>query len=208
MIIELFGLPGVGKTTFDRSCKNVDHIYIQTRRELFYWAGLFFIMHPYKSLVQLFYILKNSPSQKILYMKIMNMFLRKNALVAKAGRSKSDCVLIDEGHVQNILSMFEEKVSEETISRFIKCLVVPDHVLVLELDDTLRRSRLDERTHSIRPHLDKSYRTAWHEVLVDNYARTLNALSRASLSYTIVDVGSESTLENFLKSPCEALLKQ
>ena len=142
MVIELFGLPGAGKTTFAKQLEadGFTVVKIRTKKELLYFNFVHLVRHPISSLMNAIFILKNSPNPGLRYYKFMNFFLDMNARYEKA-RLYGKAVL-DQGYFQNVLSVFENPMSAEIMKRYIKHLPKPDKLIVLDIlaEESLKRA--------------------------------------------------------------------
>ena len=149
MIIELFGLPGSGKSTLARTLESggkAKRIRITSRRELL-WRSVFYVFgHPYSAFAQLCYLLRYSGSPRLFYMKFMNLFLQHAAKYQKA-RSTRGTVVVDQGHLQNLLSLFEHPMSEVAIARYARFLSCPDELWICRTGEEERVRRLAAREY-------------------------------------------------------------
>ena len=143
MIIELFGLPGAGKSTLARSLESsgeVSRVRIGSRSELLLLNLLFFVRHPIRSVLLLSYIIRYTGSLALFYTKFMNLFLEHNAKYEKARKQEGKAV-IDQGYFQNLLSLFEHPMSEAVLSRYARLLPKPDELWVCVVSEEQRQRR-------------------------------------------------------------------
>lgn len=147
MIIELLGLPGSGKSTIARSLESsgkAERICIMSRTELV-WRSLFYVLrHPLSSLAQLYYLVRYAGSARLFYTKFMNLFLQHAAKYQKA-RGRLGTVVIDQGHLQNLLSLFERPMPEATLARCARFLSRPDELWICTTGEEERHRRLASR---------------------------------------------------------------
>jgi len=170
MIIELVGLPGAGKTTFAKQlCEDNTHtlIRIKGRSELCYYNLCFLFAHPIVFFRQLSWLWCYRGKRSLWYRKFTNLFLVHNAKYMKAGRFPR--AVIDQGHHQNLLSLFDEPVSRRTLETYLSLLPKPDMLCFLLVDDELRTKRLLERGHETRDEEDDSYRKAWESAYTAHF---------------------------------------
>jgi broad-specificity NMP kinase len=147
MIIELFGLPGSGKSTLARALESsgeASRIRIGTRGELVWRNVIFVARRPILSLRLLSYIVRYVGSLSLLYTKFMNLFLEHNAKYEKARLQRGD-VVIDQGHFQNLLSLFERPMSEAALARYVRLLPKPDELWICRASEEERARRLAAR---------------------------------------------------------------
>ena len=123
MILEFYGLPGSGKSTVARYLKKTRGfkvIKIENKRELFFYNLIFLFKYPVKFFALLYYLLLNGENSKLFYYKFMNTFLQHNAKYIKAKSFKRDeKLIIDQGHFQNIISVFKKNVSSAYIENYL-----------------------------------------------------------------------------------------
>ncbi len=147
MVIELFGLPGSGKSTLARSLESsaeASRVRIESRSELLLLSLLFFVRHPIRSALLLSYIIRYAGSPSLFYTKFVNLFLEHTAKYEKA-RAQKNTVVIDQGHFQNLLSLFEHPMSEAILSRYAQILPKPDELWVCVVSEEERQRRIAER---------------------------------------------------------------
>jgi len=170
MIIELVGLPGAGKTTFAKQlCEDKKHtlVRINGRSELLYYNLLFLFAHPYSWCAQLVWLFRHKGKPSLWYTKFTNLFLVHNAKYMKARQFRR--AIIDQGHHQNILSLFDEVVDEKIINAYLCILPKPDLLCFLLVDDETRATRLHSRGYDTRDEEDESYRRAWEKAYTTHF---------------------------------------
>lgn len=145
MIIELFGLPGSGKTTLARGLEasgEAQRIRIGSRTELLARNVRFALRNPLLFLRLLSYLIRYG--RRHLYTKFTNLFLGHNAKFQKA-RAAAGTVVLDQGHFQNLLSLFDRPMSEEVLARYAAVLPKPDELWICASEETERARRLAAR---------------------------------------------------------------
>ncbi|MEK7118427.1 MAG: glycosyltransferase [Patescibacteria group bacterium] len=164
MIVELVGLPGSGKTTFAKRLSEREGwsvVSIAFRSELVFYNALFFFQHPVDFLRGLLWLCRYCGFWKLWYTKFTNLFLVHNATYMKA--RKYPRAIIDQGHHQNVISLFDRIVADDVIDRYVRFLPKPDILCFFIADDETRTKRLAERGYGARGELDENYREAWEE---------------------------------------------
>ncbi len=187
MIIELFGLPGSGKTTLSRGLAQdgrFELIKIRNKKDLLFYNFLFLIKHPIKFFVTLFYVISNS-SLKDFYYKFTNCFLHQNAKYQKALKAKN--AVLDQGYFQNFLSIFERPISAASAIKYFKYLLFPDKLIILDLSVDALQSRLTSRGWAPRQNLGRDYFENWMKAVKDNYDLVLRLIPEFGIDYLIVD---------------------
>jgi len=189
MIVEFFGRAGSGKSTVARLISqkyNIPVIKIRSKQKLLYLNLLFSIKHPYKSIRRFFYVASNSINLKMFYYKFMNTFMQVNAKYQQALMIEGVSIL-DQGYVQSILSMFEKKVSEEQMLKYVNTILFPDKLIIFETTKEILEVRLNNRGYYVRPFLDKAYLETWQKNVDHNYQVLKNILPKFPCEVFIVD---------------------
>jgi len=192
MIIELFGLPGSGKTTLAKRIetdKKIPVIKINKKRELIFLNLVFLFRHPFKFFWSLFYLMKYAGGSNLFYYKFLNIFLHHNAKYLKA--KKQRIAIIDQGHFQNVLSLFERPVSGHALLKYLNCLPKPDKLIVLDLNPAEIKNRFDSRGYYSRADMSVGYQEKWLATIAVNYATFLRVIKDIPLNYLIIDASRD-----------------
>lgn len=191
MIIELFGLPGAGKSTLARALEStgrVRRIRIESKGELLWRSAVYAFGHPLDALMQLSYLIRYAGSPERYYTKFMNLFLQHAAKYQKA-RSAPGTAVVDQGHLQNLLSLFEHSLSHDELMHYLKFLPKPDQVWVCEASDEERERRLQARGQDRTSESSVERARAARE----NFATSLSILSGdPSFSVRVITAGQDS----------------
>lgn len=188
MTIELFGLPGSGKSTLARALaekNNFEIIKIRSKEELIFLNFIYFLKHPIKFFATFIYIIKNSRNCPDFYYKFTNTFLHHNAKYQKA--SKCVNAILDQGHLQNVLSVFENAMLPDFLKWYLKFLPRPDKLIILNLTFSKIRERTDERGYVSRSEFGPDYFNQWLGAVGENYRTFLKLLGGLGLDYEIID---------------------
>ena len=199
MIIELYGLPGSGKTNLTKEIvKKTDFriIKIYKKTELIFYNFLFLIKHPIKFFTLLFYLILNSKNFKGFYSKFMNSFLHCNAKYQKSLRYSS--AVLDEGYFINIISIFEKEIDSESLKKYLKFLLWPDVLVVFDnVDFNERSKRIAKRGYGVANYLKIEERAKWEKVIEKNDKILKENLKNLFIKYIIVD--DKKSLSDIMK---------
>lgn len=189
MIIELYGLPGSGKTSLAREfARKTDFktSKINRKTELFFYNFLFLIKHPVKFAVTLFYLVLNSKGLKMFYSKFMNSFLHLNAKYQKA--LGCDKAILDEGYFTNIISIFEREINSKFLKKYLKFLLRPDVLVVFDNANSKERlKRIARRGYGIANYLKEEEKAKWQKITEKNDRTFKKNLNGIPINYIIVD---------------------
>ncbi|MCK5510806.1 AAA family ATPase [Candidatus Parcubacteria bacterium] len=188
MLIELYGLPGSGKTTFAREItkeRGYKIIKIRSKRELFFYNLIFLFKYPYKFFVQLFYLAGNSDNLKIFYFKLMNTFLDYNAKYQKA--KKFENAILDQGYFLNVFAIFENKQTCEKMEKYLSYLLKPDLLIILDIPFSVSMERTKNRGYFAREDFSNEYKIKWQEAMKKNNRIFLNMINSIKINYVKVD---------------------
>ena len=186
MIIEFYGLPGSGKTTTARqlvSSSGFEKVKIKNIKEITFFNLLFLFKHPVKFFVLLYFIISNSNSMSMFYSKFINAFLVRNAKYEKALRYKN--AIIDEGHFQNILSVFEKPITEKSLMKYLRFTLYPDFLIIFDINKEELAKRIEKRGYISREDLGTKYLEGWKKVTAKNHELLLSSKDRLDVRYLV-----------------------
>jgi len=171
MVIEFFGLPGVGKTYLAKkkaSEKNIPYIEIVTRWERLWRSFFFFCTHPAISSVFIYEIIRETYKKpKLLKHKLLYLFFLTIAREQKAEKYK-ECV-IDDGLFLFILSLYESVITDANLKKFKKVLNQTRFMIILvTADEDVRKKRLIARQRIPRHGFGEAYQNNWLSVMKKN----------------------------------------
>lgn len=179
MIVELYGPPASGKTTFAKRLRNeagYERVRITSRWKLVWYNLIFLCTHPLRFFALLYYVVRYIGSWRLFYYKLMNL-LDYHASWVYAHRASSNCVL-DQGHHQNIISFFEHPVSSAVITRFVSWMPPVDILVVFDISRSQRATWLTERGFcSPREKLSESSQKRWQEAYEENHCTFVNLVA-------------------------------
>ncbi len=179
MIIEIFGLPGVGKTSFSRAWVGADKKYknikVTSRLELVFLNLFYFLRYPKKFIVSLFLVIKYSGGLRLMYSKFMNLFLQYNARFIKA--ESNGLSILDQGHMMSTLSLFEQDISSHIMMDVYSNINRSDALVILEASDDIRHSRLEKRGYGVRENISQEYGQAFLDIMEGNYPKVMKLIN-------------------------------
>lgn len=190
MIIEMYGLPGVGKTVYAHSYVVDNHfeiIKVKSKIELIIFNIFFLFLHP-----KIFYgffklCFQNSKTNKIWRTKFINSFLYRNAKWQKALFFRRNNIIIDEGHFQNLLSFFDREVSKGEMEQFISLCIKPDILYIVTTESQIRYERLNKRGYRGREVFGQEYIKQWEDIMSKNNNLFLRILPNCDIKYKIIE---------------------
>jgi deoxyadenosine/deoxycytidine kinase len=189
MIIELAGLPASGKSTMAERLSSDGAgpiIKIRSRYKLMIYNIWFVFAHPIFSLVTMRYIIKNSNTASLFYYKFMNAFLHHNAKFIESQRLQKG--IIDEGHAQNVYSIFEYEQSEEFIKRYIKKMPRSDKLIILHPSEETLMSRVKIRGYRAREQFGSThYQNNWYSQAKKNQLHFISAVNIIDGDFEIIE---------------------
>jgi len=169
MIIECFGLPGTGKTTIAAQLAarlQAELVAVESRRELIGFNLRAFLHHPIKYVRRTARAFHEQGNRELQLYKLRYIFLRRNALVEKA--RGYPLAIVDEGHVSNILSAFEQPLPEHRMLRELRQLDLPDLAVRVTLPPRERKLRLEKRGYFSRSSEPDEYLRRWEQAMDAN----------------------------------------
>ncbi len=187
MIVELYGLPGTGKSTIARALESqgkFKRIRITSKVELLWYNFLFFFKKPFKFFKLLFYIFQHSSNWQIFYYKFMNLFLHCNAKYQKALKYQN--ALIDQGYFQNVISLFEQQVHWGVIQKYLANIILPDKLFILQADDQERQNRLLNRGYGLRQFQDEKTKDTWLKASQTNNSVFLENIANVKVRFFVI----------------------
>jgi glycosyltransferase involved in cell wall biosynthesis len=175
MVIELVGLPGAGKSTFARKLAEDKRFVIVAptgKMPLLWWNLRFFLRFPMRSVVLAYFLLRYLGPRSYAYEKITNLFFVHNAKYMKA--RTVDRAIIDQGHHQAVVSLFESIQDIEIIRRFLRYIPKPDLLIVFDIPHNIREERMGRRGYRVRAGLPSDVRERWERAFLANYSAFLD----------------------------------
>lgn len=204
MIVELVGLPGAGKSTFARRLSNggvYTKIKIASSYELI-WLNLCFVFfHPVVFLRLFFLYVRYGVVGGLWYTKLTSVFLDYNAKYIKAKRYPY--ALLDQGHLQTFMSLFDEPISQKKVENLIALLPKPDHYVFFDIPQALRETRIDERGYVSRKGISDTLRNKWQETASTHFGyiqQAIDKLAPVTVDVVTQDVDIDVLVEKYQKA--------
>lgn len=191
MIIELFGLPAVGKSTFAKHLVDSSgalYVNVNGLWKVLILNMLFFVAHPISFLGNFYFLCKYASSLKIFRLNFLNAFLYRNAKWQKAKLLKSNVIILDEGQHQNILSFPSVGLHPHDIKTFSSFFLQPDKLIVLNCEESLRQGRLKKKGYKGREVIGEKELQTWEGSAIENYQKFLGVLSQLKVDYEIKQI--------------------
>lgn len=197
MIIEFMGLPGCGKTTLSKILDRegiATRITITSKEELLKNLAMRCFTHPFQSLFIALSILTSQSSFAVRRLLLINAFgyrlAKMNKAVQASRKNGKGVYVIDEGPVQNTLSIFDKVVPAKTLEKFFtRAKNGIDHIMCLDLSKNSFEMRVHNRGRIGREGtLSPQQITKWADVLYSNY-QTLKTqvIPNTNVRYSIID---------------------
>jgi|SRR3989344_2330894 len=172
-MIEFFGLPGSGKSYLADKKSNEEGLKIlkiHNRFEKYFFALLFFVLHPFFFLFFIKKIVeetKNNPS--LLRHKIFFLYFDVAAKDMKS-RIRGRQTINDQGIFQFILSIYERKINQEDLCVYRKYLKRDQYfIYIVETDHEIRKKRMQDRRRIPRKVFGEEYVKRWSEISEHNF---------------------------------------
>lgn len=210
MIIEFYGLPGSGKTTIARALEKKDpakFVYLHTspRKEIIKLVPLFFIHHIGITifwLKELFFKCFKSHFFPLFRYKL-HLLLITFVQYQKAKNYKNKVVLLDEGFLQRILSIYESRLTKDKIIHYFNHLIKAD-LIVFTKNSESEFSRFISSSHkdqSPRTKLGEEYLSQWMEITRSNYQMIKDLIKAKNVKFIEVkgEFGLDICLDMIIK---------
>lgn len=175
MLTECVGVPGSGKTTY---VHNVVTQGTMTTPPLYvgkWYALRYIVMHPLFTTRWIRVLVSESNRTHTwgIARHKFAIFLNTIARLSWAAHMKGE-VIIDEGIVQRLLTLFEHRLSDQEIQHYFTGIPYADHVVFIDTPDI----PLDQRKKGVgRQSLGEVYAREWIGVVADN----LESLKKSNL---------------------------
>ncbi len=169
MIIELFGLPGSGKTTIMRFLiqKSLGKdVVIKNHFERLFYCAIFLFRHPFVFSFWIYTVVKETPRGLVRYK--LNLLLVTFSKREKAEFLYKTPIFLDEGLFQRILSVYEQVLTVEEIRKIIYYMVMPDKLFFIQGGDFDRFLKDFDKINSPRYKMGEEYMKNWVSVLKIN----------------------------------------
>lgn len=144
MIIELCGLPGVGKTTLTKKLEqalNAEVVLLNKKGETLYYLLKGFLLHPRLYSAGLWWCLRHDSRLYFTW----NFFCLRYAKLQKAYDKRDEIVLLDEGIVQNLFSYSRHKHSADELGYFKAYAQTIDRLVCVTLTEEERQAQILKR---------------------------------------------------------------
>lgn len=205
MIIELVGLPGSGKTTFARSLTAGDRfsrVRIENKLELVWYNLLFFFRFPGTFFRLLLLHIKYRGPRSLWHTKFTSIFLDYNAKYMKARRVPF--AVLDQGHLQVLMSLFENELPEHEFNKVLRILPKSDHYIFFNIPEAIRLEHLADRGYQSRHGLmTDDLRRQWQQTATkhfDSVFSNCSQLAPATIDTVTPETDLSAWTDNYQKT--------
>lgn len=175
IIVELFGLPGSGKTSlYERIKGKCVGLKVgkcrPTKKYFCFWIKI---------------ILRESIKVKsfgLLKFKISLLFNLYNRDVIKY----EDFIIYDEGWLQRVLTFYESEISDSEIKEIFNHIQIPDKVIILKRDPKECFKRYNH-PENMRNKMGQEYLLEWKRVMIINKDIIKKYLERQKIDFIEID---------------------
>jgi hypothetical protein len=189
MIVEFLGASGAGKTTLVRELlrrmPDASEARAHTKWQVIFGAARFLLRHPISFMSWSTYLCSHSSG---LFRYKAGLLARAMAAraIAEARDRRGAIMLIDEGMLQRVLTIFDEVLPSEKITSIVRHTPLPGALIVLSGGNFARFTDAPDRMNSPRAKDAASF-ALWRDAVLQNVAAMEEQMPR--LLPTIVDTG-------------------
>ncbi|MBI3571979.1 glycosyltransferase [Candidatus Kaiserbacteria bacterium] len=202
MIVELFGLPGSGKTTFAQSFAAEGAILIPAsdRLRMLGESFLFFLSHPIRA-VRLFLFIRAHAPREHRGLLLANLFFSASAKYLRARRASREgkVALVDQGYFQAFLSLFGSTPDDAVLRELVRILPEPDMLLVLDVSPAQRAQRMAERGRRPREEFGAAAVAAFAAAAENTFPRAVSLFKAYAIPHEIISGSAPAQLSDILK---------
>ena len=201
MIAEVYGLPGSGKSTIARGlvalpegvCTLVD---FHSKGERYKFILRFVALHP----ILFVRWMRVLMAHRLLFWYKLHLLSVTFAKVAKAEILSAPLVLVDEGLLQRLLTVFDRPIEKTQVARLLPKAYRNGTVRIVHMTggDFYRFESERQKDNSPRVKQGRAYLDAWKELQRENSSRIVSEF--AALDLPVVSFEKEATPDAVYRS--------
>jgi hypothetical protein len=181
MLIDLFGLPGSGKTTLISSLENEGFVQVPHMVSKLY-SLIFFVFNPTFTIIWTYLLVRESISTKTFGLMRFKFACLVNTVgrICYAGRSRDKILLLDEGVLQRLLSIYESEQVKDFVYKFVNFTNFTDLVILVKRDGHKNK---DIKVSQKRMDKGQEYIKRWKETIIKNSEVIERSIENSKISY-------------------------
>jgi hypothetical protein len=180
MIVECFGIPGAGKSTV-ASLLATEFGFKEVPKQVpkKYWVQ-FLLQHPNFVCKWFFLLFRESFVERAMSLGRFKLAVFLNTLgriqYARQNYSKEDLIVLDEGFLQRVFSLFESPQTSHVYDDLLKSIPAAHMVIQIEYNGV---KFTESRVGTYRRTKGEEYIKQWRHVMAQNFKKVSESLQRS-----------------------------